>query len=127
MKLTPIDPMPFGKHKGVAMAQVPAEYLMWLHENGKCSREVAIYIEDHKSELRQLAREERKEYFDARMPFGGYKGELLADIPSEYLIACYESDKCPRNVREYVEENMTTIRANAEKSAANRAALKSMY
>ncbi len=24
------DPMPFGKHKGMAMANVPAKYLLWL-------------------------------------------------------------------------------------------------
>lgn len=25
--------MPFGKHKGKAMANIPARYLLWLHEN----------------------------------------------------------------------------------------------
>lgn len=28
------DLMPFGKHKGTAMANVPAYYLLWLHDNG---------------------------------------------------------------------------------------------
>lgn len=28
------DLMPFGKHKGTAMANVPAHYLIWLHDNG---------------------------------------------------------------------------------------------
>jgi len=26
-------PMPFGKHKGKAMANVPADYLVWIYEN----------------------------------------------------------------------------------------------
>lgn len=29
------DPMPFGKHKGVPMSDVPAGYLHWLWANGK--------------------------------------------------------------------------------------------
>ena len=29
------DPMPFGKHRGVPMSDVPASYLHWLWTNGK--------------------------------------------------------------------------------------------
>ena len=39
--------MPWGKYKGVKMANVPAEYLRWLHENNKCSGDVKAYIEDN--------------------------------------------------------------------------------
>lgn len=28
--LTDKDPMPFGKHKGTPLANVPAKYLLWL-------------------------------------------------------------------------------------------------
>lgn len=45
--LTDKDLMPFGKHKGVAMANVPADYLLWLYENNKCSGEVKAYIIDN--------------------------------------------------------------------------------
>lgn len=27
------DPMPFGKYKGMAMVNIPAGYLLYLHEN----------------------------------------------------------------------------------------------
>lgn len=43
--------MPFGKHKGIMMMNVPASYLHWLWTNGKkyetktCS--VAAYIEEN--------------------------------------------------------------------------------
>ncbi len=30
MKLTDDSPMPFGKHRGEKMADVPASYLLWL-------------------------------------------------------------------------------------------------
>lgn len=39
--------MPFGKHKGEKMIDVPAAYLLWLYENGKCYGEVRAYIEDN--------------------------------------------------------------------------------
>ena len=50
--LTDKSPMPYGKHKGVEMANVPAEYLIWLYENDKCSDSVKEYIEDNIDILR---------------------------------------------------------------------------
>lgn len=34
-ELQDTDPMPFGKHKGQPMQDVPASYLHWLWSNGK--------------------------------------------------------------------------------------------
>lgn len=42
--LTDTDPMPFGKHKGVPMQDVPAKYLLWLHNEGCSNLLVANYI-----------------------------------------------------------------------------------
>jgi len=44
--LTDIDPMPFGKHKGKPMQEVPADYLHYLWMNGlnKEDKPVANYI-----------------------------------------------------------------------------------
>jgi uncharacterized protein (DUF3820 family) len=39
--------MPFGKHKGEKMANIPPDYLLWLFDNGKCYGEVRQYIEDN--------------------------------------------------------------------------------
>ena len=33
-KITDTDPMPFGKHEGEAMQDVPARYFHWLWTNG---------------------------------------------------------------------------------------------
>jgi uncharacterized protein (DUF3820 family) len=41
------DLMPWGKHAGVKMANVPASYLLWLYEEGKCSGDVKNYIKDN--------------------------------------------------------------------------------
>lgn len=43
--LTDLDPMPFGKHKGKPMQDVPASYLRWLREESDCTHtEVMNYI-----------------------------------------------------------------------------------
>lgn len=49
--LTDESPMPFGIHKGKAMANVPDKYLRWLYESGKCFGEVKKYIEDNSDVL----------------------------------------------------------------------------
>ena len=39
--------MPFGKYKGEKMANVPADYLLWLYENNKCFGDIKKYIEEN--------------------------------------------------------------------------------
>lgn len=55
MKLTDLDPMPFGKHKGKPMHDVPADYLHWLWLNGKHqdTDPVASYIRENLNALQQ--------------------------------------------------------------------------
>jgi len=45
------DVMPNGIHKGKKMADVPADYLLWLLDNNKCSNDVREYIVDIKDAL----------------------------------------------------------------------------
>jgi uncharacterized protein (DUF3820 family) len=54
--LSDTDPMPFGKHKGKAMRDVPASYFRWLWNNGMKNKEgvyknVCNYVHDNKSGL----------------------------------------------------------------------------
>ena len=63
MKLTDISPMPFGKHKGTQMANVPASYLIWLYDNDKCSVEVREYIEDNLRVLKQEIKNDEERYY----------------------------------------------------------------
>lgn len=46
------DIMPWGIHKGKQMADVPASYLLWLYENGKCFGSVKLYIHDNLEVIR---------------------------------------------------------------------------
>ena len=55
--LTENDLMPFGKHKGERMEEVPADYLHWLWTNGLSEEtktsSVAAYIEENLSALKK--------------------------------------------------------------------------
>jgi len=45
------------------------------------------------------------------MPFGKFKGEKMANIPSDYLLWIYENKKCTIEVEEYIQNNMDSIKA----------------
>ncbi len=47
MKLEDNDPIPFGKYQGIALANVPDKYLLWLYEQGCRNLLVKAYIEDN--------------------------------------------------------------------------------
>lgn len=48
MALEDDSPMPWGKaHRGTAMANVPAKYLLWMWENNKGGPLVRKYIKDN--------------------------------------------------------------------------------
>jgi uncharacterized protein (DUF3820 family) len=46
-KLTDQSLMPYGKHKGDKMINVPDDYFIFLYLNDKCSPEVKVYVDEH--------------------------------------------------------------------------------
>lgn len=52
-KLTDNSKMPYGKHQGEKMANVPPEYLIWCFENNKCNPAVAFYVSENLDNLRK--------------------------------------------------------------------------
>lgn len=59
-ELTDLSPMPFGKHRGEAMQDVPASYLHWLWTeggNGNMHGPVADYIRRNLHALKQEHRD----------------------------------------------------------------------
>jgi len=50
-----LTPMPFGKHKGTPMQDVPASYLFWLWTNDVQGHhgQIKKYIEENLNELKQ--------------------------------------------------------------------------
>jgi uncharacterized protein (DUF3820 family) len=58
-KLTENDVMPFGKHKGERMIDVPASYLLWWLENGK-EGNVMDYCKENKEVLELEVKNQKK-------------------------------------------------------------------
>jgi len=58
--MTDESTMPYGKHKGQKMANVPPDYLIWLFENNKCTPEVAKYIAENLDVLKAEIELKRK-------------------------------------------------------------------
>ena len=46
-RLTDESKMPYGKHKGTKMADVPADYLMYCYDNNLMSTLVRLYVEEY--------------------------------------------------------------------------------
>ena len=63
--LTDNSPFPFGQHKGKAMINVPAQYLLWCLEQDwfKSWEAVELYILDNKEVIEQQAKKEKAEFF----------------------------------------------------------------
>ena len=62
-QLTDSCPVPYGKYKGTEMANVPAEYLIWLYDNNKCDIRVRQYIEENMDVIQQELKDlEETEY-----------------------------------------------------------------
>lgn len=58
---TDTTPMPFGKYKGTAMANVPAWYLIWLYREGSPGV-VKPYIQENFDVLLKEAEKSKKKY-----------------------------------------------------------------
>ena len=54
-KYTDLTPMPFGKHKGIALVNVPGDYLLYLHKQGG-TNDVRLnkYIKDNLEALKKF-------------------------------------------------------------------------
>lgn len=50
--MTDKDKMPYGQYQGQPIVNVPAHYLIWLYDNGRCSGNVKQYIKDNLEVLR---------------------------------------------------------------------------
>jgi uncharacterized protein (DUF3820 family) len=85
--LTHDSPMPFGKHKGTPLKELPPSYVAWALEN----------LDDRNAELKTVLATLPKTTAgadsstskgplsaDSPMPFGKHKGTLLKDLPRDY-------------------------------------------
>ena len=54
---------------------------------------------------------------ESLMPLGKYKGEKMANVPASYLIWLYDENKCNRNVREYIDDNLDVIQEEIKRNS----------
>jgi len=60
-KMTDESLMPFGKYKGYAMVNIPADYLLWLYENATQLRsDMKTYLEDNIDVIRAEVNRSKK-------------------------------------------------------------------
>jgi uncharacterized protein (DUF3820 family) len=55
VEITDATPMPFGKYRGKPLIQIPAKYLLWLHDNGCDHPGVKKYILNNLDGLKKEA------------------------------------------------------------------------
>lgn len=53
--------MPFGKHKGTKLANIPASYLIWAYDNLTLRDDLKAYISENMDALKQEAARAGKE------------------------------------------------------------------
>lgn len=57
--------MPFGKHKGKKMVDVPDDYLLWLLQEGNTYGEMLEYLQDNEEVFKQtIAYNKKKNNID---------------------------------------------------------------
>lgn len=63
-KYTDTSPMPFGQHKGKALANVPAKYLLWVYAQPWLKTgQLKDYIADNLDVLKAQAAQDKEDIF----------------------------------------------------------------
>lgn len=53
---------------------------------------------------------------DRVMPFGKYKGKPVSELSDGYLLKLYDTNKLPKWLKEYAEENISILRSTVKKN-----------
>lgn len=95
----------FGKYNGKYMKDTPVSYLSWMLTNP--SRNMPLYLSDAiKRTLENHVRDTRNDPPEVMIPDGKYAGQLLKDIPKNYLAWYYNSkewNECNDSLKRGVE------------------------
>ena len=51
------------------------------------------------------------------MPFWKYKGGKMANVPASYLMWLYNENKCNKEVRDYIEDNLEVLKEEIKNSS----------
>lgn len=117
--------MPFGKHKGTALGEVPLDYVKWLFtgaddvNNYLAAALKQVHgitdddIESWKSGGNTPAGGDNQELLT--FPFGKHKGELFSEVPTDYLEWVLTLSNLRDNLRQAVVKELGNLRHTVEK------------
>lgn len=57
---------------------------------------------------------------ESKMPWGKYKGDSMCNVPASYLVWCYESGKCSKDVKDYVLDNLDVLKEEIRRAQAKK-------
>lgn len=52
---------------------------------------------------------------ESLMPWGQYEGEKMANVPARYLMYLYDNNKCDKQVKDYIVDNMDVLKVEIER------------
>lgn len=53
---------------------------------------------------------------DSLMPYGVHKGEKMANVPATYLMWLYNENKCNKDVRDYIDDNLDVLEKEVKRN-----------
>lgn len=53
---------------------------------------------------------------NTEMWFGQHKGKKMVDVPAEYLVYMYESNKAFGRLKDYIHDNLETLKSEIKQS-----------
>jgi uncharacterized protein (DUF3820 family) len=53
---------------------------------------------------------------ESLMPWGKYKGYKMENVPASYLIHLYEENKCDKQVKDYILENLDFLKLEVKQN-----------
>jgi hypothetical protein len=77
--------MPFGRHRGERLSQVPDGYLVWLADRPNLREPLRTYLEE---ELERRGEDKRKEYGSPASPFARPAEDAIFELISAGRRAC---------------------------------------
>ena len=54
------------------------------------------------------------------MPYGIHEGKKMANVPAGYLLHLYEYDKCDKQVKDYIIDNLDVLEIEVKREEMNR-------
>lgn len=115
--------MPFGKHKGSILSEVPFDYVKWLFTG---TDNIGSYLAEALKRLHGITDDDIESWKLGNssqaggnadnnkqlltFPFGKHKGELISNVPTDYLEWVLTLSNLKDNLRQAIEKELGSLR-----------------